>query len=157
MVGSGDGEIDHPLLSRLLVRRITPHPTRISRSAIIHNHFILISYHTLCTNFPCNLPALFFILLCYHDNVIIFCSRKANIPGYAGHTHWARREPAHSDLPHPNPLTTARTHRYYREQYSGTSERACPFFVGSVIILEPQSVSFLVSFLQLSRIFQGIM
>jgi hypothetical protein len=66
VMGSG-GEVDHPLLSRLLVRRLTPHPTKISK--------------------------------------------KANIPGYTGHTHWARREPAHGDLPHPNPLTSARIHR----------------------------------------------
>lgn len=37
--------------------------------------------------------------------------RNANIPGYTGHTHWTRVQPAHSDLPHPMPLTSARTHR----------------------------------------------
>ena len=84
-----EGEVDHPLLSRLLVRRLTPRHTTISKSAAISPHI----KHT------------------YHSSSCCLSSRKANIPGYTGHAHWARVQPAHSDLTHPNPLTTARIHR----------------------------------------------
>lgn len=91
-VPASGGEIDHPLLARLLVRRLTPRSTKISKS---------VSYIHTC----------FFRCIIHLQVVPLFCSRKANIPGYTGHTHWSRMDPAHSDLKYPNPLTSARTHR----------------------------------------------
>ena len=37
---------------------------------------------------------------------------KANIPGYTGHTHWARFHPSHTDVPPSSLPTSARVHRY---------------------------------------------
>ena len=45
-----------------------------------------------------------------------FCTqnliRRQNIPGYTGHVHWTNVAPAHSDMPLPEPTTSARIHRY---------------------------------------------
>lgn len=37
--------------------------------------------------------------------------RTANIPGYTGCVHWSNRKAAHSNMPKPEPTSTARVHR----------------------------------------------
>lgn len=102
-VPSNTGEVNHQFLSRLLVRRLTPRPTRTTKLI----HCIHLSYdHFLRPQYP-NVN-----VIPHHMTVTcIYLHRSANIPGYTGHTHWTRMEPVHSNMTHPNPLSTARVHR----------------------------------------------
>ena len=55
---------------------------------------------------------------CLSPSSFIDTFRRGNIPGYTGQVHWSRFLPSHSNMPTPEPTTSARIHRYVIELYT---------------------------------------
>ncbi|XP_071949783.1 protein SPMIP7-like [Antedon mediterranea] len=64
-------------------------------------------------------------------------ARRANIPGYTGHTHWSSSHPANSNTPLPPPQTTARVHRMIPNYRSDSAHRRTSQMSKMITLVSP--------------------